>query len=151
MARIKYTVESEPKTSSKAMASELHISPKKSREIGHAIKGMRTPVAKKYLEGVVALKQAVPFKRHHAGTGHKKGGMAAGRYPVDAAAAYLKILENARSNAEYKGLDADKMYIAHVATKQGRVIHGMIPRARGRGSPKNTDTVNIEIILNEVR
>lgn len=150
MARIGYTVDLEPKTSSRAMGSELHISPKKSRELGHAIKGMRTDLAQKYLEGVVELKQAVPFKRFHDGTGHRKGPMATGRYPVKAAEAFLKILENAKSNAEYKGLDANKMYIAHVATKQGRVIHGMMARARGRGSPKNTETVNIEIILNEV-
>jgi large subunit ribosomal protein L22 len=76
--------------------------------------------------------------------------MAGGRYPVNAAKEFLKILENAESNAEYKGLDPERMYIAHVATKCGRVIPGMRARARGRGSPYNTDTVNIEIILNEV-
>jgi large subunit ribosomal protein L22 len=151
MARIDYTLEMDPKTTSKAMGSELHISPKKSRELGRALKGMRTQNAKRYLEGVVAKKQAVPFKRHCEGAGHRKGPMAGGRYPVDAAKAFLKILENAGSNAEYKGLDPERMYIAHVATKGGRVIPGMIARARGRGSPHNTDTVNIEIILNEVR
>ncbi|WP_292461449.1 50S ribosomal protein L22 [Methanolobus sp.] len=151
MARIGYTVELEPKTSSRAMGSELHISPKKSRELGHAIKGMRTEVAQRYLEEVIGLKRAVPFKRHHVGTGHRKGPMATGRYPIKAAEAFMKILENAKSNAEYKGLDSSKMYLSHIATKQGRVIHGMMARARGRGSPKNTDTVNIEIILSEVR
>lgn len=151
MARIKYTVEFDPKTSAKAMGAELHISPKKSREVGNAIKGMRTEVAQRYLEEVVEMKQAVPFKRHHDGAGHRKGPMATGRYPVKVAQEFLKLLENARSNAEYKGLEPDQMFIAHVAAKRGRVIHGMMPRARGRGSPKNTDTVNIEIILNEVR
>lgn len=152
MSRIDYSLEMDAQTSSKAMGSELHISPKKSRELGKALKGMRTEYAKKYLENVRAKKQAVPFKRHCEGAGHKKGkGMAGGKYPVDAAKAFIKILENAISNAEYKGLDCDKMYIAHVSTKQGRVIPGMIARARGRGSPHNTDTVNIEIILNEVR
>ncbi|WP_094228850.1 50S ribosomal protein L22 [Methanolobus psychrotolerans] len=151
MARIGYSIELDPKVSSKAMGAELHISPKKSRELGKAIKGMRTTVAKKYLEDVVILKQAVPFKRHHDGSGHRKGPMANGRYPVKVAEAFLKILENAKNNAEYKGLDPEHMYIAHVASKRGRVIHGMRPRARGRGSPNNTDTVNVEIILNEVR
>ncbi len=144
-------MELDPKSSSKSMGAELHISPKKSRELGRAIKGMRTATARKYLEGVVSMKQAVPFKRHCDGSGHRKGPMATGRYPVKVAEAFLKILENARSNAEYKGLDPEYMYISHVAAKRGRVIHGMRPRARGRGSPKNTDTVNVEIILNEVR
>lgn len=144
-------MEFDPKTSAKAMGSELHISPKKSREVGNAIKGMRIGIAQRYLEDVIGMKQAVPFKRHHEGSGHRKGPMATGRYPVKVAQAYMKILENVRSNAEYKGLEPDQMYIAHIATKRGRVIHGMRPRARGRGSPKNTETVNIEIILNEVR
>ena len=144
-------MELDPKVSSKAMGSELHISPKKSRELGKAIKGMRVDVAQRYLENVVELKQAVPFKRHCDGSGHRKGPMATGGYPVKVSEAFLKILENARSNAEYKGLDASRMYIAHVSAKRGRVIHGMRARARGRGSPKNTETVNVEIILNEVR
>jgi large subunit ribosomal protein L22 len=151
MARVGYSMEMDPKVSSKAMGAELHISPKKSRELGKAIKGMRTEAAEKYLEDVAEVKQAVPFKRHNDGYSHRKGPMAAGGYPVKVSLAFLKILENAKSNAEYKGLDPKHMYIAHVSAKRGRVIHGMRARARGRGSPKNTETVNVEIILNEVR
>ena len=151
MARINYTTELDPETSSKAMGSELHISPKRSRELCKAVKGMKTKAAKRYLEDVVILKQAVPFGRHNDSLGHKKGPMAAGRYPVKVATEMLKLLKNAESNAEYKGLNPDHMYIAHAAMKRGRVIHGMRPRARGRASPKNTETVNIELIISEVR
>lgn len=151
MARIKYSVEIDPEITAKSMGTELHISPKKSRELGRAIKGMRTGVARTYLEDVVKLKQAVPFKRHCDSLGHKKGPMASGRYPVNVAKEFLKLLKNAESNAEYKGLDSEHMYLAHVSTKRGRVIHGMRPRARGRGSPKNTETAYVEMILSEVR
>jgi len=151
MARINYSVISDPETSSKAMGSELHISPKKSREVCCKIKGMKASEAKKFLEDVIALKQAVPFKRHHDGTGHRKGPMAAGRYPVSASKEILKVLKNAESNAEYKGLEPANMFITHAAIQRGRVIHGFMPRARGRATPKDTETVNIEIILSEVR
>ncbi len=151
MARISYTTKLDAESSSRAMGSELHISPKKSRELCKQIKGMHVPVAREYLEKVVLLEQAVPFGRHCDSMGHRKGPMAAGCYPVKVAAEFLKILKNAESNAEYKGLDADHMYIAHTAAKRGRVIHGMRPRARGRASPKNTETVNVEMILSEVR
>jgi large subunit ribosomal protein L22 len=77
--------------------------------------------------------------------------MAAGRYPVNASKEFLKILKNAESNAEYKGLEPANMYIFHAAIQRGRVIHGFMPRARGRASPKDTETVNIEMILSEVR
>ena len=151
MARINYSVTSDPETSSKAMGSELHISPKKSREVCCKIKGMKASEAKKLLEDVIALKQAVPFKRHHDGTGHRKGPMAAGRYPVSASKEILKVLKNAESNAEYKGLEPANMFITHAAIQRGRVIHGFMPRARGRATPKDTETVNLEIILSEVR
>ncbi len=150
MARINYSTEFDPETSAKAMGSELHISTKKSRELGRAIKGMHTGVARSYLENVIKLKQAVPFKRHNDGLGHKKGAMAAGRYPVGAANEFLKILKNVESNAEYKGLEPENMYIAHFSAKRGRVIHGMRQRARGRASPKNTETVFVEMIICEV-
>lgn len=151
MARIKYSVNADPELTSKAMGSELHISPRKSREICWKIKGMKTAEARSYLADVIELKQAVPFKRHCEGAGHRKGPMAGGRYPVNASKEILKILKNAESNAEYKGLEPTGMYISHVAVHKGRLIHGIMPRARGRATSKDTETVNIEMILSEVR
>lgn len=151
MPKLQYSIEMDPETTSKAMGHELHISPRHAREISKAIKGMNTEQAKEYLKNVVALKQAVPFKRHNESTGHRRGPMAAGRYPQKASKEFIKILINAEANAEYKGLEPKKMKIAHVATKKGRVIRGFMPRARGSSSPKNTETVNIELILKEVQ
>ncbi|MDR0767635.1 MAG: 50S ribosomal protein L22 [Methanosarcinales archaeon] len=150
MGRLEYSVKADPETSSRAMASELHISFKKTREICHFIQGMRLPQAQAYLNEVVAMKKAIPFKRHTDGAGHQKGEMAAGRYPVNASAEVLKVLRNAESNAEYKGLEPSRMFVKSIRANRGRVIRGFRPRARGRASPKNTTTVNIEIILSEV-
>jgi len=135
-----------------AMGMELHISPKHSLEICRAINGMRVEEAKAYLKDVIALKRAVPFKHHNMKVGHRRGikGWDAGRYPQKAAGEVLSVLINAASNAEYKGLDPDDMKIAHIATKTGRTIKGWMPRAMGRATPKNTDTVSIEMILAEV-
>ena len=69
---------------------------------------------------------------------------------MKATAEILKLLRNARGNAEYKGLDTEALRIWRVATKQGRTIRGIIPRAFGRATPKNTETVTVEIILREV-
>lgn len=151
MSRVQYSVKADPETTSTAMGHELHISPRHAREICRAVKGMKTGQARRYLEEVTALKQAVPFKRHNDGMGHRKGPMAAGRYPQKAAKEFLKLLQNAEANAEYMGLEPERMRISHLATKKGRVIQGYRPRARGRSSPKNTETVNIEMILEEVQ
>ncbi|NLI62640.1 MAG: 50S ribosomal protein L22 [Methanosarcinaceae archaeon] len=150
MGRLNYAMPSDKDTESKAMASELHISFKKTREICHHIKGMKVDEARSFLEQVVKMEQAVPYKRHNDKTAHRKG-MAAGGYPVLAAAEVLKLLRNAENNAEYKGLEPSRMYISSTRANRGRVIRGMYPRARGRASPKNTTTVNIEMILSEVQ
>jgi large subunit ribosomal protein L22 len=150
MARVGYSMELNPETTAKAMGYELHISRKHAREICKAINSMRTAKAKEFLERVVVLKQAVPYKRYKRNVGHKRG-MAAGRYPQKAAREFLKLLRNAESNARYKGLEPENMRIAHISAKKGRVFHGAFPRAMGRATPKYHETVSIEMILDEVR
>jgi len=81
---------------------------------------------------------------HKAGTGPA-------RYPVNAAKAFLKILESAVANAEFTGKeDPDTMVIAVINAHKGATSKGYRPRAYGRSSPWNQDTVNLEIVLEEV-
>jgi len=137
---------------SKAMGMELHVSPKHAREITRALRGMKASDARQYLEDVIDLKRAIPFRRYNRNVAHKRGlvGWDAGRYPQKAAKEILAVLINAMSNAEYKGLEPEDMRIFHISTKKGRTIRGWMPRAMGRATPKNTETVSVEIILTEV-
>ena len=132
---------------------ELHISPKHAREICRTLRGMRANLARAYLEDVIALKRAIPFKRYRRNVAHRHGlvGWDAGRYPEKAAKAVLIVLDNALANAEYKGMESDKMRIFHAGTKKGRTIRGWMPRAMGRATPKNTETVSVEMVLTEVK
>jgi len=135
----------------KAIGKEIHISPKHSVEICKAIRGKKLEAAKDFLEEVIELKTPVPFKKHNRGVAHRKGkGFGPGRYPVRAAGAILKVLEAAEANAEYSGLDTESLLIKHVAASPGRTISGWMARAHGRNTAKDTDTVNIEVILEEV-
>jgi len=135
------------------MGMELHISPKHAREICRTLRGMRANLARAYLEDVIALKRAIPFKRFRRNVAHRHGlvGWDAGRYPEKAAKAVLVVLDNALANAEYKGMESDKMRIFHAGTKKGRTIQGWMPRAMGRATPKNTETVSVEMVLTEVK
>lgn len=152
MGRLNYSLTPAGR-SSRAMGMELHISPKAAREICRTLRGMRANLARDYLEDVIALKRAVPFKRYARNVAHKHGlvGSDAGRYPQKAAKAVLVVLDNALANAEYKGMESDKMRILHAGTKKGRTIRGWMPRAMGRATPKNTETVSVEMILSEVK
>jgi large subunit ribosomal protein L22 len=135
------------------MGMELHISPKHAREICRTLRGMRANLARAYLEDVIALKRAIPFKRYRRNVAHRHGmvGWDAGRYPEKAAKAVLIVLDNALANAEYKGMESEKMRIFHAGTKKGRTIRGWMPRAMGRATPKNTETVSVEMVLTEVK
>jgi large subunit ribosomal protein L22 len=152
MARTGYSVVIEGEDIARAKANEIPVSPKHSIEIARFIKGMTTTEAKAYLEDVVELKKAIPFRRFKRNVAHKRGlkGWAAGRYPVKAAKAYLRLLNSVEKNAEYIGLDTETLRIDHVSANRGRGHRAFFPRAMGRATPKRRETVNIEIIVTEV-
>ena len=135
----------------RAMARSLKVSPKHCVEICSAIRGMELSKAKEYLADVIEMKKPVAFKRHNKKVGHRKGleGWPSGRYPVKAATEILKVLENAESNAEYKGLDTENLIIEHISSHRGMVIQGATPRAFGRVTPFNTPTTHVQVVLVE--
>ena len=55
-----------------------------------------------------------------------------------------------KKNAEYNGLDPEKLVIVHASANRGRGQKAFFPRAMGRATPKVRETVNIEIIVQEV-
>ncbi len=143
-----YSTELDEETAAKVYGRELQISPKKSREVASALRGMGVTQAKAFLEEVVAKKRAVPYKRYRTFVAHRKG-MAGGGYPVKVAKAFLRLLESAEENAEYRGLDAENMHIAHISAYRGSVIKGTMPRAHGRATRWAQESTNVEIIIQE--
>jgi len=147
---MRYSVEFDPDTTARAQAIEVDVSPKHSIEICRELKGMELQKAKDYLQEVIDLKRAVPFKRFHRLVAHRKGkGFGPGRYPQKAARAILKLLEDCEANAEYSGMDTESLKIKHIAAHRGRVYRGSMPRAHGRATDWDTYTVNFEIIVEE--
>ena len=146
---MKYSTDLDPDKTAKAYGYELHCSRKDSTNLAYAMKGMKTEDAKKFLQEIIDMKKPLPAVHHNKKRAHQIG-IGPGSYPQKAARYMLKTLENAENNAEYKGFDPENMKIAHISTYGGRVIRGIMPRAHGRASDKNTKTTNIEIILEEV-
>jgi len=145
-----YTQYTDPDTTARAIGKELPISPKDSREVCRMVRGKRVDVAIRMLEEVVELKRPVQFARYNTGVAHKKG-VGPGRFPKKSAQAILKVIESAKHNAEYKGLDADNMRVKVITANLGRTIPGYMPRAYGRSTQWNQQTVNIEVILEEAK
>ncbi|MDD7423498.1 MAG: 50S ribosomal protein L22 [Candidatus Methanomethylophilaceae archaeon] len=144
-----YTATADPDTTAKALGREITISPKLSREVAGMIRGMKVDKAIQALEDVIALKRPVPLKRYNKRVSHKQG-VGPGRYPEKAAKAILNVIQSAVANAEYKGLDVDSMVLRTITVSRGRTIPGHMPRAHGRATQWNQETVNLEVIIEEV-
>ena len=146
---MKYSTDVDTDKTAKAYGYELHCSRKDSMNLAHVIRGMKTEGAKKYLQEIIDMKRPLPAVFHNRKRAHQKG-IGPGSFPQKAAKYMLKTLENAENNAEYKGFDVENMKISHISTYGGRVIRGIMPRAQGRATDKNTKTTNIKIIMEEV-
>jgi large subunit ribosomal protein L22 len=153
MARIEYSQNIKGDNIAKAKANELNMSPKHSIEIAGFIRHKRVNEAIEYLNAVVSLEKAIPFRRFNRNVAHKRGlpgNWDAGRYPVKASKAYIRILESVKKNAEYLGLDPENLEIIHASANRGRAQKAFFPRAMGRATPKVRESVNLEVVVREV-
>ena len=132
----------------RASSRDTEISHKHAREVCVAIKDMPLNKAKEYLENVVALKQPVSYRRYKNEVAHRSElqGFPAGRFPVKAAGEFLRLLNNLEANAEYKGMDLDRLTIIHASAFPGVKIKRFTSRAFGRNSPKFNTLVHVEVV-----
>ncbi|XP_042474556.1 60S ribosomal protein L17-1 isoform X1 [Zingiber officinale] len=152
---VKYSRDpSNPTKSAKAMGHDLRVHFKNTRETAHAVRKLPLSKAKRYLQDVIAHKQAIPFRRFCRGVGrtaqaknrHPNG---QGRWPVKSARFILDLLKNAESNAEVKGLDVDVLYVSHIQVNQAQKQRRRTYRAHGRINPYMSSPCHIELILSE--
>jgi len=144
--------EFDPDRAVKCSGRELKISPKAATEICRKLRGMRLDSAKDLLEGVTNKKRAIAFRRYHKEVPHRSldEGWYAGRFPVKAAKMFLFLLEELESNAEYKGLDVDRLRIVHAASQRGMKTQRVVSRAYGRATPFRDTLVHVELMGYEV-
>jgi large subunit ribosomal protein L22 len=136
----------------RASIREKDISHKHSREIAVAIKGKSIEKARELLENVISKTEAIPYRRYNNEVAHRsniRDGFFAGRFPKKAAYEFLRILDNLESNAEYKGMDLDRLRIVGAAVHKGTKLKRFQPRAMGRSSPKFDTLVHVEVVAQE--
>jgi len=136
----------------RAAIREKSISHKHAREIAIALRGMSIERPRVFLEDVIARKIAVPFRRHNNEVAHRSNiqdGFFAGRFPQKTAKEILKLLDNLESNAEYKGMDLERLRIVSAVVHKGTKLERFTPRAMGRTSPKFDTLVHVELVAQE--
>lgn len=142
----------DPERTVLASGRDLRISHKAAVEVCRAIKGLSLSDAKRFLEDVINLKRSIPYRRYKKKVAHRRDIQKwyAGRYPVKACKAILKVLENAEANAEYKGLNLENLKVIHAAAQKGTVLKRYMPRAFARATPRFRVLTHIEIALAEI-
>ena len=144
---LKYSMQRNDETLAKAKGANLPISLKYSIEICNYIRGDKIARAIQKLEASIAQEIAIPFKRFTDGVGHRKGNdILSGRYAVKACTHILKLLNSAKSNAVFKGLNIDNLVIVHAAASQA-------PQAwhHGRQRRQRVKKCHVELVLEEVK
>ena len=141
----------EDKKIAKAFGKELNISWKHANEICYAVRGMMLNKALAYLERVQRKEDFVTLRRHKKQVPHRKGKgriSKTGRWPVKAAKSVAEVLQNASANAEYKGLDADKLKVEHATAYRSIELERRKPK--GSAITHNIELTNIEVVVREL-
>lgn len=145
MADPKYSFQGMKEGMAKAMKRDAEVSMKVALEMSSFLKGRKTSEAKKILQRVLSMTQAIPFKRFTDGVGHRKGaGIAAGRFPQKASVIFTELIESAEANAQAKGLSSE-LKIIHLAPQKasGAYHYGRLRRRKFKRA-------HLEIVIQEL-
>ncbi|GJQ68162.1 RpL17 [Trypoxylus dichotomus] len=133
--------------------SNLRVHFKNTCETANAIRKMPLKRAVAYLKNVVEHKECVPFRRFNGGVGRcaqaKQFGTTQGRWPKKSAEFLLQLLRNAESNADYSGLDIDRLFIEHIQVNRAACLRRRTYRAHGRINPYMSSPCHVELWLTE--
>lgn len=132
-----------PQRAGKAILRDAQLSPKVAMEIAAFLRAMTVERAIQTLERVLRKEEAVPYKRFTNAIGHRRGPLAAGRYPQKGSDLFLKLVKNAKANAINAGLTGE-LVISHIAVN--RAAESFRNRAKFRNQTKRA---HIECIVTE--
>ena len=151
---VRYSLDPEnPTKSCKSRGLNLRVHFKNTRETAQAIKGMHIRKATKYPKDATLKTQCVPFCRYNGGVGGcaqaKQRGWTQGRWLKKSAEFSLRMLNNAESHAELKGLDVASLVIEHIQVNKAPRMRRRTYSAHGRINPYRSSPCHIEMILTE--
>lgn len=113
----------------KANSQNLRISVKNAKPVCKAVRGLELKKAKNFLANVLKEKKSIN-----------------GKYYSKTTKEVLNIIESGEKNAEFKNLDLDNVYIAHIAALEGTHMHR---RRRKNKFGSKIKSAHLEIILKE--
>jgi len=141
------------KSYAKAIAANAPVSWKFSLEICREIKGKPLGKAKSFLERVISHDQWLPLRRYTKDMAHRRGTPTShtktGRFPERCCRAWVKLLEQVKANADYKGLDAEKLVVVHAVASQGVGRQSHQSQGRIGGKTRKKKAAHLEVVVAE--
>jgi len=130
----------------KALKYDLDVSYKQLSQVCGNLQGTYATSAVSFLEDVIKGNRFVIFRKFNKKMGARKGGRK-GRFPGKAARIALMVLRNAIANAEFKGMDPERLFILFANAN----LQASFPRtmAVGRWMRHDFETSKMEIVLVE--
>jgi large subunit ribosomal protein L22 len=124
----RYAYNPDPKKSAKVYGRGLRISGKSSKIVCSGIAGMNLNRGKRFLLNMLMQKESI-----------------GGKYYTNVTKELINLLGSAESNAEFKGLDPNRLFI-HASSHQGFTFYR--PRGWKRRREKRK-TTNVQVVLEE--
>lgn len=142
-----------PAAAASARGAHLRVSFKNTQATAQAIAGQNLQTALKYLAAVSEKKRAIPFRKHHGDIGRtsqgKEFGTTHARWPVKSVEFVTELLENAKANADAKGLNVENLVISHIQVNKAPLRRRRTYRAFGRINRFDSHPCHIELHLTE--
>ena len=139
----------------RAMMTNAPVSFKYSAEICRQIKSKPLNQAIDFMNRIIAHESFLPLTTYNKKVAHRKGdsreGVKSGRYPELTAKGFLQLFELAKNNADFKGLDAEKLIIIHAFAVMGVNRFSYQSKGRIAGKARRRNATNIEIIVQEMK
>ena len=116
---------------------------------------MKLTKAEDYLKDVLEHKRCIPYSRFDGSVGRTSAaiefGLTKGRYPEKSVKLMLNLLQNAKSNAEAKKLNIEKLAIKNVLVNQSAEGRRRTSRAHGSINAYCSSNCHVEIICEEIK
>ena len=143
------------KKAAKAIAKNQPVSTKYATELCREIKGKTVSSVEKRLERIREHKEFLPLRQYNKKVGHRKGrsvsGVKSGRYPERLCSAFLKVLESAKANADFNGMDSENLLVTHCFASKGFGRRSTQPKGHIAGKRRKRKSTHIEIVLAEAK
>ncbi|KAI0031052.1 ribosomal protein L22 [Vararia minispora EC-137] len=140
-----------PEKTARARGEYLRTHFKNMREVAAALTGLNLAKAYSYLDNVLNHQQVIPFRRFNGGVGRasqaKQFKTTQGRWPEKSVRFITRLLKNAESNADAKGIDLEDLTIKSIVVQQAPKTRRRTYRAHGRINPYQGHPCHVEIIL----